>query len=148
MEKTLTVTAEIDSLTCGQTTVGMAMDLGFDRRSANEIAIAVSELVSNSVKYGGGGTLTLRSLVDPEPGIEIAVEDMGPGIPDGDAVFQDGFSEGRVLTPDDRLTGKKDLGIGLGAVRRLMHTVELTNNPGGGAKVIARRFIGKPPSAR
>ena len=147
MEKTISVSAQIDSLACGQAAIAMAMTLGFDRRCANEIAIAVSELVTNSVKYGGGGTLTLRSLAQPAPGIEIVVEDRGPGIPDQEAAFEDGFSEGRVLTPDDRLLGKKDLGCGLGAVRRLMHTVAISNNPEGGTAVVARRFVGAPPSA-
>ena len=145
MEKTFRVSAEIDSLACGQTAVAMATELGFDNRSAHEIAIAVSELVTNSVKYGGGGTLTLRPLAHPKPGIEIVVEDMGPGIRDQEAAFEDGFSEGKVLTPDDRFLGKKDLGCGLGAVRRMMGTVSITSGPEGGTRVVARRYLGTPP---
>jgi serine/threonine-protein kinase RsbT len=145
MENVIEVLSEIDSIACSRAAIAMASALGFDRKGANEIAIAVSELATNAVKHGGGGSITLRAIGDPAPGVEVVARDDGPGIPDHEAVFEDGFSGGKVVTPDDRLGGKRNLGCGLGAVRRMMNTVSIESAPGKGTTVTARRFRGKPP---
>ena len=106
---------------------GEACGLDSPRRGA--LRIVVAELVSNAVRHGGGGgELTARGLVlGARRGLEVIVEDRGPGIASVECALRDGFSEGRVLTPDTPASGRRGLGVGLGAVARL--TSELHIEP-------------------
>lgn len=109
----------------------LAADLGFAERAAEEIALVASELASNLVKHGGGGTVELLPLADPT-GIEIVSLDSGPGIPNLSQAMSDGFST------------SGSLGYGLGTVNRLMDDLEITTPPGGmGLQLVCRRWI--PP---
>ncbi len=106
-----------------------ARDAGFDRRACTEIAIAVSELVTNSVRHArGSGEVEIR-LVDDA--IEVMCTDDGPG----DVTTVRGSIASDLPS---RPTGS-GLGCGLGAVRRLMDEVEAGDRPGGGIWVRARR---------
>lgn len=112
---------------------GFARQLGFDQRSCWEICIAVQELVSNLVRHAGGGDIELRAGLGL---IEIIATDSGPGIPM--SVLQDSESWAR----------------GLGAVRRLMHEVEISTTGDAvaikqlgllhcevGTRILARRYL-------
>lgn len=114
-----------------------ALAVGFDPQTAARVATAAAELVRNAIGHGGGGTLAVARLTEPA-GIEIVVEDDGPGIEDPGAALRDGYSRGRpvVETP-----GKARLGSGLGAVSRLMDLVSVGNRPEGGTRVVARRMV-------
>lgn len=95
---------------------------------------AVSNLIDNAAKYGGGDVLLQAAVVDGE--IRIDVVDHGPGIPAADAE--------RLKRPFTRLeTARTDAGgtgLGLAIVDRVarLHDgrLELLANPGGG--LIAR----------
>jgi anti-sigma regulatory factor (Ser/Thr protein kinase) len=63
---------------------------------------------------------------------------MGPGF--AQSAFADGFSEGRLIHPDDPRKRGQGLGIGLGTVRRLMDDVEVRHGTGGGFVIVARRW--------
>jgi len=123
-----------DSIWCSRSTVRLGRSIGFQGHALWEIAIVVSELISNVVKFAGRGVLEVSTTAE---GIRIVVEDEGPGIEDIESALQDGFSEGRLLCEDDLVTGRRGLGSGLGAVRRLMDSVEIRNKPGGGVRVEA-----------
>lgn len=76
---------------------------------------AVSNLLQNAVDFSPpGGRIVLRAEVDG-PGVRIAVEDEGPGIPGyaREKIFQKFFSLHR---PD---TGQKSTGLGLNIVREV-----------------------------
>ncbi len=121
-----------------------ARELGFAPEDAWAIAISTSELVTNAVRYAGWGRVILRPLHDPMVGLEVRVEDRGPGIADMEAVWVDGYSAGRfVREPQERTS----LGTGLGAVRRLMDWAGMERREGGGLAVIARKWVGTVPSA-
>jgi serine/threonine-protein kinase RsbT len=141
----LKIVGEADSFWCGRCCADLAGAIGLGGKAQGEIAIAVSELVTNALKFAGGGTLTARRIGAPRVGIEVVVEDDGPGIPDPDAARIDGFSEGRVLAPEDYAHRTRGLGAGLGAVQRLMDEVVIEPRPGGGTRVVARKLVG--PSA-
>lgn len=130
-----------DSIWCSRRCARLAEEAGFRDAALWEISIAVSELVTNVIKYAGKGTLILRRLDAPKPGIEIEVEDEGPGIHDVGQAVIDGYSQGRMLDRDERSRGRRGLGAGLGAVHRLMDEVEIANRPEGGARVVARKFL-------
>lgn len=96
-----------------------ARRMGFDQRACWEIGIAVQELVSNIVRHAGGGFLELYA---GRGVMEVIATDHGPGIPV--AVIDQGAAWPR----------------GLGAVKRLMHELEIDSNPDAGTCIRARRF--------
>ncbi len=136
------LTRREDSYWCSGRGKRAALALGFDNQAASEVAIAISELVSNAVKFAGEGTFSLSALDAPRPGLEIRMADRGPGLEDFEAALQDGYSEGRDLSdPDQQRWPRRGLGSGLGAVKRLMDEVEAEHPPEGGLAVIARKFL-------
>lgn len=91
---------------------------------------ALSNLVGNAVAYGGGARVSLS----PVPGgVQVRVEDDGPGIPEADL--------DRVFEPFERLDSSRNRatgGVGLGlaiarqAIEREGGTVQLQNRAEGG----------------
>ena len=107
-----------------------ARALGFEPQACEEIALAASELASNLIKHAGGGHFSAAPLESKGlAGLEIAARDKGPGIADIDQALTDGFSS------------SGGLGIGLGAVNRLMDELDIRSEPGGGARVTARKWL-------
>lgn len=105
-------------------------------RGANELAIIVSELVSNVARHALGGTLELRlsgSLV------EVHCGDRGPGIEDVQSVLCDGYSQGRLLLPDS--PPGQGLGRGLGAVSRLSDHLSIQSRLSVGTTVLVHKRI-------
>ena len=94
------------------------------RSESAALVTAVSELVTNVVKYAGAGLVSLRPTRQIQrPGIEVIVEDKGPGIPDVDAAMKDHISTGGTL------------GLGLPGAKRLVDEFELVSRPGHGTRV-------------
>ncbi|HQP37457.1 MAG TPA: ATP-binding protein [Polyangiaceae bacterium] len=122
-----------------------AADHGLRGTAPGAVAIALSELVSNAVKFAGGGIVRLRAIDLPQPGIEICVEDDGPGIAQPSEAVRDGWSEGRARTPEDPVIGRRGLGTGLGAVMRLMDELVIEPRAPRGTRVIARKYRGRSP---
>ena len=50
-----------------------------DRDVVPDVTLLVSELITNSVKYGGDGDITLKVDVDPPGKVRAEVIDQGPG---------------------------------------------------------------------
>ena len=92
------------------------------------------------LKFAGSGRLVLKRLTAPRPGIEIVVEDDGPGIDDIEQAMLDGVSEGREIA-EIPIKERRGIGGGLGAVDRLMDEFELVNRPDGGVRATARKWI-------
>jgi len=148
MERRFDLHAPVDALLSSSESRRFAAALGFGRREQWEVGIVVQELATNALAYGDGGAVVLRATGEEADGerrrgIEIRVEDRGPGIPDLDSAVQDGFSQGRSVSGDDFDPRRDSLGIGLGAVLRLMDTVAFENKPGGGLLVTAYKFLGR-----
>jgi protein-histidine pros-kinase len=96
---------------------------------------AVSNLIANALRYGGGAQVTV--LADPLPTIRI--DDRGPGIPDDQLQ--------RVLEPFYRLDPSRNrdsggAGLGLHIASSLLRgqhaTLSLANRPGGGLRAEVR----------
>lgn len=110
----------------------MATEVGFDEKATEEVAIVVSELASNLVKYAKLGFLSLTPIeVGGLAGLQIESQDSGPGIPDIEAAIGDGTSTGG------------SLGAGLGAVNRLMDEFDISSqhSGGGGTHIMCRRWV-------
>ena len=115
-----------------------------------------AELASNTAKHAGRGRLDLAEVtaLPASPAGEIAIGcrvcavDDGPGIAAVDDALRDGFSEGRPLTPDTPLSERRGLGIGLGAVCRLMSEVRVVSRRGGGVMIEAVLWRAPDPVLR
>ena len=111
----------------------VAVEVGFDPRPADELALAASELATNIVKHAGSGMLLLSSLDDEAGGgLRLEAVDNGPGIRDFEEALTDGFST------------KGSLGYGLGTVHRLMDGFELIRPEEGGVRLVCVRRLKRP----
>lgn len=107
--------------------VAIARRLGFDETAAGRVAIVVTELATNLVKYGAFGEILLASFEDETgTGVEAIALDKGEGFADVDEAMRDGHSTGG--SP----------GTGLGAVRRQSQAFDIASWPGLGAAILAR----------
>jgi serine/threonine-protein kinase RsbT len=123
-----------DAVWMRQRALELATRWGSGPVAASAVAIAVSELVTNAALHAGGGELVLA--VQPRGdrvGIEVLVEDRGPGIADVEAAVQDSVAESEVR--------RSSLGAGLGAVHRLMDEVMIEARPRGGTRVRALKWL-------
>lgn len=127
--KRLEIRFPSDEAWCRVEARDFAADLGFGRPEAAAVAIVVSELASNALKFAGGGVILLRRLASP-PGIEIEIDDDGPGLGRGTAPEA-------VTVP----AGRRSLGVGLGAVQRLTDWMQIEVRPGRGTTVTVRKWL-------
>jgi serine/threonine-protein kinase RsbT len=116
----------------------LAARAGFRRREQWAIATAATEAVTNMLKYAGGGVLTVRARA-AWPWLELEAADHGPGITDLAHALEDGVSEGARPEEVPDLRRRRGLGLGLGAIRRLMDEVEIRAAADGGTILLARK---------
>ena len=109
-----------DRVAISAAAIRFARRIGFTPRACWEIGITVQELVSNLVRHAGGGYLELQ----PSPCfLDVIAIDRGPGIPE--------------VKVRESATSER----GLGAVRRLMHELEICCAETTGTQVRARRYM-------
>lgn len=88
------------------------------------LVTAVSELTSNVIKYAQHGLISFRSVeMSRQTGIEVVVQDRGPGIADIERAMKDHYSSSGTL------------GLGLPGTRRMVDEFELQSAPGQGTTV-------------
>jgi anti-sigma regulatory factor (Ser/Thr protein kinase) len=101
--------------------------LKFDEVSAGRVAIIVTELGNNLVRYANDGRLLLSVARWKERSLlEVISLDRGPGMQDTDRCLTDGYSTGGTQ------------GSGLGAVRRLADDFDIFSRREVGTVVMAR----------
>ncbi|MBP1179350.1 ATP-binding SpoIIE family protein phosphatase [Methylobacterium sp. PvR107] len=107
--------------------LAVAHSIGFDETAAGRVALVVTELATNVVKYGAPGEILIGIYEDGTgSGVEILSLDKGPGLSDLGLALRDGHSTGG------------SAGEGLGAVRRLSDTFDIASRPGSGTAVQSR----------
>ena len=135
------VRESLDVVAPRQAVVTASSQIGFSRNASHELAIVVSELASNIVKYGVRGSIEFSPVDHPDhgPGIVICAHDAGPPFHDLKLALQDGFSDRGPIDPGTLLK-RGGIGAGLGAVVRLTDefAVESTTL---GKTVRATRFL-------
>jgi anti-sigma regulatory factor (Ser/Thr protein kinase)/serine/threonine protein phosphatase PrpC len=107
----------------------LAASIGFSAVECEEIVVATTELASNLIKHAGGGSINLEAAsAGGRDGICIESRDNGPGIAEFEQAVTDGYSSAG------------SLGIGLGAVNRLMDDLELRSAVADGAHIVCHRW--------
>lgn len=131
-ESQINLATESDIVLARQTVRIRAQQLGFGPIDQSRIATAVSELARNVIRYatGGQGRVLIRDLQTEQgrAGIEVVVQDNGPGIDDPDAAMRDGYTTGR------------GMGLGLPGTRRLMDEMLLDSALGKGTTITIRKW--------
>ena len=124
----LKVVGESDVSHARRLAFNLATRIGFGRSAVHRLATAVSELGNNLVFHTtSGGQVSLNPLYcGGRWGIELVVEDTGPGIADIELAMTDGYSTNR------------GLGGGLPGSRRLMDEFDIESALGRGTRVVAR----------
>ncbi len=133
VEQRIPIAGEPDIVAARQHARSMARELGFSLVDQSRIATAVSELTRNVVRYAtnGQGDVFIRELEgsgNRPVGIEIIVQDQGPGIADVNLVLRDGYTSGG------------GLGLGLPGARRLMDEMQIESALGRGTTITVRKW--------
>lgn len=109
----------------------LARSMGFSTCDQTRIATAVSEIVRNVVLYAKQGHIAfvVRDSGMGESGIEVIIEDEGPGIEDVDLVLDGGYST------------SGGFGRGIAGARTLVDEFAITTEPGSGTRVEMRKWL-------
>lgn len=132
IEECIALAGERGIVAARQCARDVARRLGFGMVDQSRIATAVSELARNVIRYAvnGEGDVTIRELaaLPSRIGIEIIVQDQGPGITDLEQALHDGFTSGG------------GLGLGLPGTKRLMDEMLIDSVVGKGTTVTIRKW--------
>ncbi|MEV4654844.1 ATP-binding protein [Micromonospora sp. NPDC049301] len=94
-----------------------------------KVVTAASELARNTLVYGGGGTVEVTTVDNGRRrGIQIVFVDSGPGIPDLDLAFTDGYTTGG------------GLGLGLSGARRLVDEFQIETSAETGTRIAVTKW--------
>jgi anti-sigma regulatory factor (Ser/Thr protein kinase) len=105
----------------------LAQQLGFGEQDTARIALVVTEIATNLIKYSDEGELLISSVeVGGTSGVDVVALDRGPGIEDLAGCLRNGYST----------TGS--LGTGLGAIIRQSAVFDIYTQPGKGTAVFSR----------
>lgn len=118
----------------------IARDLALPQRTVEELAVVISELATNIMKYASRGRIEVSLTGDLHrgPGIMIIAEDDAPMF-DLASALPDRTDASGAIDPA-RLFGRRGIGSGLGAVSRLTDTLSIGALPSGGKRITAVRF--------
>ncbi len=109
----------------------LARSIGFGTIDQTKLATAVSEIVRNVVLYAKSGSVefAVRESGYGERGIEVIVEDEGPGIPNLDVVLDGGYST------------SGGFGRGISGARTLVDEFRLESEVGLGTRIEMRKWL-------
>ena len=106
-------------------------DLGIDAASLRRVVVVAFEAEMNVVMYARRGTLT---FILTDDAVDLEIRDDGPGIPDLELAFQEGYS-----TASDEM---RELGFGFGMglpnMRKNSDDLRVETEVGKGTMVFAR----------
>lgn len=111
----------------------LASGMGFEHVDQTRLETIIAELARNALVHGGGGKITLTclerdGLSGRQAGIQVTVEDEGPGIADLAQALAGGHSTAG------------GLGVGIPSVRRLADEFAIDSAPGRGTRVRACKW--------
>jgi anti-sigma regulatory factor (Ser/Thr protein kinase) len=109
------------------------------------LAIVVSELTSNILKYGIRGSLRFERIESAEHGLGVRVvaRDIGPPFRNLEMALRDGYDDHGPIDPGSLLR-RGGLGAGLGAIVRLTDGFEVESVTPTGKEVRVVRYRKRP----
>lgn len=103
----------------------LSLKLGFDEIQSGRLALLITEAGTNIGKHAKRGQIYMRSLSrNGLNGVEILAVDSGPGMVNPARNFEDGYST------------TETYGVGLGAIKRLAHEVDIYSESGKGTVLL------------
>lgn len=130
------VEADIDVITARLRGSEFALALGFAADEVHSVAIAVSEVARNIVRYARRGQITFSAVDNgSRRGLLIVARDQGPGIVDLQRAMTPGFSTGN------------SLGLGLSSAESQMDEFDIASRPGDGTIVTMTKWRHKKRGA-
>ena len=128
-ELRLAITSDADVIAARQQGRDLAAQHGFSAGDQTVIAVAISEIARNIVRYAKAGEVLLRAVNSANrTGIVVIARDQGPGIRDVELALQDGYST------------SGGLGLGLPGARRLVDEFDIQSEPGKGTTVTMKKW--------
>ncbi len=128
-EIAIPLTTEMDVVIARDKAAATAVNLGFDQISIGQVALAVSEICQNAMRYAGGGKVFISTKNNGRI-LRIEVKDEGPGIPDVAKVMREGYS-----------TTVASLGVGFAAAKRSVDWLEIQQGEHKGVTVILEKYL-------
>ncbi len=130
MVEIIEIRNESDIITARVKAKVIAEALGFGYMDQTRIATAVSELARNANQYAGEGKITITPANrQGRKGIEIVVDDHGPGIENLELALKGGHSTAG------------GLGMGLSGSKRLMDEFDIKTKSKEGTTIVARKWL-------
>jgi serine/threonine-protein kinase RsbT len=127
--ETLPILNGADVVAVRQAVRTWAAEIGLGLVDQTKIVTAASELARNTVDYGGGGAVELRTIqAGIRWGLRLVFEDHGPGIPDIELALKDGYTTGG------------GLGLGLSGSKRLVNEFEIDSRTGEGTRITITKW--------
>lgn len=118
MPERLEITYRSDVAAARQQARTVALQAGLSAERAEDVAIVATELATNMVKYATAGLFMAQAMPQPEgTTVALIASDSGPGIANLDRMR------------NDRVSGGKGAGIGIGAIERLSDRAEVVTTP-------------------
>jgi serine/threonine-protein kinase RsbT len=126
---TLPLRASEDVIRMRQTVREHAVQQGLSLVDQTKLVTAASELGRNVIDHGGGGEVTISTMLNgTRRGVRLVFSDRGPGIADVQQALHDGYSTG------------SGLGLGLGGAKRLCNEFAIESQPGAGTRITVARW--------
>ncbi|MCO1595660.1 anti-sigma regulatory factor [Micromonospora sp. RHAY321] len=108
---------------------GVAVAVKLSLVDQTKVVTAASELARNTLVYGGGGSVEVTTVDNGRRrGVRIVFADSGPGIPDLDLAFTDGYTTG------------SGMGLGLSGARRLVDEFEIETSAETGTRITVTKW--------
>ncbi|CAH9052592.1 Anti-sigma F factor [Pseudoalteromonas holothuriae] len=126
----ITIEEPEDAYYVAQEARHLAFELGFSDFDIGMITIAVAEITTNVVRYALPGIATLKKL-ELDKGIEVTIEDNGPGISDLEQAMVDGFST----------HCEPSIGKGLGSANRCVEEFIVNKTDSNGTSITLRHYL-------
>ena len=115
----------------------MTTEMGFGSSARACAETIIAELARNALRHGGGGIVELKALKqETRRGLEVIVEDQGPGISDLERALEGASTEGS----NGLLLKGAGLGVGLSSVQRLADEFSIDSIVGSGTRVRAVKW--------
>ncbi len=129
----------------------MTTEMGFGPGAQACALTIIAELARNALRHGGGGTVELRALKqETRRGLEIVVQDRGPGIPDVSRALEGPGvpASGRqtVIASEAKQSPGSGLGVGLSSAQRLADEFTIDSVVGSGTRIRALKWDSPGPA--